>query len=429
MIIHSQLCNNMEEKEYLGYTPDYIDRLLPTQMFVFGSNALGYHTGGASATARKKYGAVWGQTEGLQGQSYAIPVDFGKDVRKDNEVKAAVNRFIAFAKEHGELFFLVTRVGCGTAGYHDEEMAQFFKDALELKNVSLPKSFVDALGGGEVNYDLERFSKAQNSGRATYSDALSEIKEGHKSGHWIWYVFPQIKGLGHSYNSEFYGISSKNEAKAYLEHPELGKRLREITKALLDCNNPSAFNILGFPDVLKVQSCMTLFDLVSPNDIFNEVLEKYYEGKRCEKTIQRLGFHEEKLKNQIKLSKLTITKNYTLLLSDYNKEVKLEPIVKAVYLLYLNHPEGIAFKYLPDYRKELAEIYQKIKPFGLTDRAIRSIEDVTNPLLNSINEKCSRVRAAFLPLVDASLLDQYIIIGKSGEAKKIDLPRNLVVLE
>lgn len=419
----------MEEKDYLGYTPDYIDRLLPNQVFVFGSNALGYHTGGASGTARKKFGAVWGQAEGLQGQSYAIPVDFGKDVRKDNEVKAAVDRFIAFAKEHGDLFFLVTRVGCGIAGYHDDEMAQFFMDALELKNVSLPKSFVDALGGGEVDYDLDRFIRAQDSGWATYSEALSEIKDGHKSGHWIWYVFPQIKGLGHSYNSEFYGISSKDEAKAYLGHPELGKRLREITKALLDCGNPSAFNILGFPDVLKVQSSMTLFDFVSPNDIFNEVLEKYYEGKRCDKTVKRLGFHEEKLKNQIKLSRLTITKEYSIMLSDYNKEVKLEPIVKAVYLLYLNHPEGIAFKCLPDYRKELAEIYQKIKPFGLNDRAIRSIEDVTNPLLNSINEKCSRVRAAFMPLVDESLLDQYIIIGKSGEAKKIDLPRNLVVWE
>lgn len=419
----------MEGNEYIGFTPDYIDALLPRQIFVFGSNALGYHTGGASGTARKKFGAVWGQSEGLQGQSYAIPVDYGKDVRKDAEVKAAVDRFIAFAKEHEDLFFFVTRVGCGIAGYHDEEMAQFFKDAMELKNVSLPKSFVDALGGGEVNYDLDRFIKAQDSGWATYSGALSEIKEGHKRGHWIWYVFPQIKGLGHSYNSEFYGISSKHEAKAYLEHPELGKRLREITRALLDCSNPSAFNILGFPDVLKVQSCMTLFDLVSPNDIFNEVLEKYYEGKRCDKTIKRLGFHEEKLKNQIKLSKLTITKDYILLLSDYNKEVKLEPIVKAVYLLYLNHPEGISFKYLPDYRKELADLYQKIKPFGLTERAIRSIEDVTNPLLNSINEKCSRIRAAFLPIVDASLLDQYIIKGKSGEEKKIALPRDLVVWE
>ena len=107
----------------------------------------------------------------------------------------------------------------------------------------------------------------------------------------------------------------------------------------------------------------------------------------------------------------------------------MEPIVKAIYLLFLNHPEGIAFKYLPDYRKELADIYQKIKPYGLNERAIRSIEDATNPLLNSINEKCSRIRAAFLPMVDSTLLEQYIITGKSGEVKKITLPRDLVSWE
>jgi hypothetical protein len=174
---------------------------------------------------------------------------------------------------------------------------------------------------------------------------------------------------------------------------------------------------------------MTLFDLVSPNDIFNDVLEKYYEGKRCEKTIWRLGIREDKSKNAIKLSKLKVSKDCTLFLYDYKKEIKMEPIVKAVYLLFLNHPEGIAFKYLPDYRKELTDLYQKIKPFGLTERAIRSIEDVTNPLLNSINEKCSRVRAAFLPEIDPSLLEQYIITGKSGEVKRITLPRNLVVWE
>lgn len=420
----------MEEKEYLGYTPDYIDRLLPKQVFVFGSNALGYHTGGASGTARKKFGAVWGQAEGLQGQSYAIPVDFGKDVRKDNEVKAAVDRFIAFAKEHTELFFLVTRVGCGIAGYHDEEMAQFFKEALELKNVSLPKSFVDALGGEEVDYSLERFIKAQDFGWATYSKALSEIKEGHKSGNWIWYVFPQIKGLGHSYNSEFYGISSKEEAKAYLEHPVLGNRLREISQALLNCSNKSANEILGFPDDFKVRSCMTLFDLISPNDIFNDVLFKFYEGQRCDITIWRLSFHDNKLKHQIKLSRITITKEYAVLLSDYdNKEVKMEPITKAVYLLFLKHPEGITFKHLPDFRKEMAELYAQIKPYGLNDRIIKSIEDVTNPLLNSINEKCSRIKAYFLSQVDASLADQYYITGKSGEVKKITLPRDLVIWE
>ena len=419
----------MEEQNNKGFTPDYINILLPNQIFVFGSNALGYHTGGASGTARKMFGAVWGQAEGLQGQSYAIPVDFGKGIRKDTEVKASVDKFIAFAKENEKLFFFVTRIGCGIGGYSDEEMAQFFKAALEVKNICLPKSFVNALKGGEVVYDLDRFVNAQDSETYTYADALNEIKEGHKQGHWIWYVFPQIKGLGHSYRSEFYGIASKEEASVYLKHPVLGKRLRDITCALLDSNNPSAFNILGFPDVLKVQSCMTLFDLVAPNDIFSEVLNRYYEGKRCDKTIWRLGIREEKSQNAIKISRLSIAKDGTILLTDYQKEIKMEPIVKVVYLLFLNHPEGITFKCLPDYRKELTDLYQKIKPFGLTERAIRSVEDVTNPLLNSINEKCSRVRAAFQSEVDPSLLEQYIITGKSGEAKRIALPRDLVVWE
>lgn len=425
MIIHLLSCRTMEET-FKGYTPDYIDTLLPKQIFVFGSNTLGYHTGGASGTARKRFGAIWGQAEGLQGQCYAIPVDYGKNIRKDGEVKAAVDRFIAFAKANPDLFFLVTRVGCGIAGYHDEEMAQFFVGALDLKNVSLPKSFVDALGGSEVHYDLDRFLEAQ---KLDYMSALNEIKDGEKRSHWIWYIFPQIKGLGHSYNSEFYGISSKEEAKAYLEHPVLGVRLREITQVLLDCGNPSADDIFGFPDVLKVRSCMTLFDLVSPNDIFNDVLYKYYEGQRCDKTLWRLGFHDDKLKNQVRISKLTITNDGAVMLSDYGKEIKMEPLVKAVYLLYLRHPEGIAFKQLPDYREELKELYCKIKPFGLNDRVIKSIEDVTNPTLNSINEKCSRIKAAFQAEVDASLVEHYYITGKSGEAKKITLPRDLVIWE
>lgn len=417
----------MEEKNTIRYTPDYIDSLLPGQVFVFGSNTLGYHTGGASATARKKFGAIWGQAEGLQGQSYAIPVDYGKNVRKDEDVKAAVERFVDFAKEHTEFVFLVTRVGCGIAGYKDEEMALFFKETLTLKNVHLPKSFVDLLNGSGINYDIERFLSAQDSEPDSYNDALRKIKQGKMQGLWIGYIFPQIKGLGYSYRSEFYGISGKEEAKAYLEHPELGKRLREITMALLNCSNSSAENILGFPSVLKVKSCMTLFDLISPNDIFNEVLDKYYEGKRCDKTIWRLGIYEHKLKNQVKLSRLTITKDYSFILSDYNnKEVKMEPLAKAVYLLFLNHPEGIVFKCLPNYKEELITLYSKIKPCSFNDKAVKSIEDITNPLLNSINEKCSRIKAAFLTIVDISLADQYYITGKSGEPKKITLPRDLV---
>ena len=107
----------------------------------------------------------------------------------------------------------------------------------------------------------------------------------------------------------------------------------------------------------------------------------------------------------------------------------MEPIVKAVYFLYLNHPEGIAFKYLPDYREELVDIYHKIRPLGLNERAIRSIEDITNPLSNSINEKCSRIKAVFMREVDESIVEQYVITGERGEAKKITLPRDLVVWE
>ena len=412
----------MEEK-LGGYTPDYIDTLLPKQIFVFGSNVLGYHTGGASGTARKKFGAVWGQPEGIQGQSYAIPVDFGKgNVAPD--IQPYVDRFIAYAKAHPDNHFFVTRVGCGIAGFTDQEMAEHFREALTMNNVSLPRNFVNALqNGGKQNFDLERFIKAQDDAYGSYQDALAEIKSGRKQGHWIWYIFPQIKGLGHSYNSEFYGISGEDEARAYLNHPVLGTRLREISKAFLNLDGHSAYAILGRPDDIKVQSCMTLFDLVSPNDIFAEVLNKYNDGIRCQKTMLRIGIRQAKPT----MKKLIITKDYRILLGD--KEVKIEPIVKAVYLLFLKHPEGIVFKALPDYRKELTAIYAELKPLGLNDRVIQSIEDVTNPLLNSINEKCSRIKAVFAQNIEESMLSQYIIIGKSGEAKKISLPRDLVTWE
>jgi hypothetical protein len=188
--------------------------------------------------------------------------------------------------------------------------------------------------------------------------------------------------------------------------------------------------MLGFPDVLKVQSCMTLFDIVSPNDIFAEVLDKFYEGKRCDKTVKRLGIRDEKSENAIKLSRLTITKEYSILLSDYNDmEIKMEPLVKAVFLLFLKHPEGIIFKHLPDYKQELIDIYNELRPQGLTMRSMQSIEDVTDPFQNSINEKCARIRAAFVDKFDSYLAKNYIITGERGEAKKISLPRDLVVWE
>ena len=139
---------------------------------------------------------------------------------------------------------------------------------------------------------------------------------------------------------------------------------------------------------------------------------------------------EQLVKPELKYSRLVITKDYRIVLPDYNSmEIKMEPLVKAVYLLFLAHPEGILFKHLPDYREELTEIYVKLKPYGLTDRAIQSIEDVTNPLLNSINEKCARIRGAFVGQFDDHMARHYYIDGLRGEAKKIALPRHLVVWE
>ena len=144
----------------------------------------------------------------------------------------------------------------------------------------------------------------------------------------------------------------------------------------------------------------------------------------AEKLIQRIIHLEPKL------SRLVIAKDMRILLPDYNNmEIMLEPINKAVFLLFLKHPEGIVFKHLPDYRKELADIYQMIKPLGLNERAIQSIEDVTNPCLNSINEKCARIRGAFVSHFDEDLAKHYYIYGMRGEAKKISLPRDLVVWE
>ena len=128
-----------------------------------------------------------------------------------------------------------------------------------------------------------------------------------------------------------------------------------------------------------------------------------------------------------KLSRLCITKRYEILILDYFIEVKMTPLPMAVFLLFLNHPEGIYFKALPDYREELMEIYKKIKGrFFNYETAKQSIDDVTNPLSNSINEKCSRIREAFVSQFDDHLARFYYIDGQRGEPKKIALPRNLV---
>lgn len=128
---------------------------------------------------------------------------------------------------------------------------------------------------GHTNFNLQRFLDAQED---IYPVALKEIRKDGKQSHWIWYIFPQEKGLGYSYNSQFYGLDGEEEARAYLAHPVLGTRLREITRALLaHRGHCTVRQLMGSEvDVLKLHSSMQLFDKVSPDDVFAEVLKAYF---------------------------------------------------------------------------------------------------------------------------------------------------------
>lgn len=162
------------------------------------------------------------------------------------------------------------------------------------------------------------------------------------------------------------------------------------------------------------------------NDLIEEVKNKVHKLKEfglSEKDIASL------LRSEQPLIQLTVSKDYRILLGEKHTEVCMEPLVKAVYLLFLKHPEGIVFKNLSDYRKELTFLYDKVRPWGLTERTLQSIEDVTNPTLNSINEKCARIKKAFLGVMDTDMAQHYYIKGSRGEPKGIDLPRNLVIWE
>ena len=138
----------------------------------------------------------------------------------------------------------------------------------------------------DTSFNLQRFLDAQS---RDYAQALREIKNGLKQSHWIWYIFPQPKGFGHSYNSEYYGLDGIGEARAYYDHPVLREKLIEITTALLEHKDKTAVAILSPIDARKVKSCMTLFWLVSGNPLFKTVLDAFYEGDMDNKVARMFG--------------------------------------------------------------------------------------------------------------------------------------------
>ena len=137
-----------------------------------------------------------------------------------------------------------------------------------------------------MSYDLNRFITAQE---RSYDAALSEIRSGRKRTHWMWYIFPQIDGLGRSSTAQYYAISDLQEAKEYYAHPVLGPRLVEISEALLSLDGDNATTVMGYPDDLKLKSSMTLFAIASGNPVFTKVLDKYFDGRQDRWTVKILG--------------------------------------------------------------------------------------------------------------------------------------------
>lgn len=138
--------------------------------------------------------------------------------------------------------------------------------------------------------DLNRFVQAQDELFCDYGQALKEVQEGYKYTHWIWYIFPQLRALGHSRRAKYFGIADMDEAVRYMAHPVLSTRLREISGALLGHKGKkTAQKIFGGLDAKKVRSCMTLFDAVCPNDVFSEVLDAFYDGEKDNLTVELLS--------------------------------------------------------------------------------------------------------------------------------------------
>ncbi|MGE0219997.1 DUF1810 domain-containing protein [Mycolicibacterium sp.] len=135
-------------------------------------------------------------------------------------------------------------------------------------------------------FDLQRFVDAQD---RVYPTVCAELRAGAKRSHWIWFVFPQLRGLGRSATAEFYGISGLAEASAYLAHPVLGARLRECAGLLADVEGRSARQVLGYPDDMKVRSSMTLFARAGDDAVFRTVLDRFYDGREDPATLALLG--------------------------------------------------------------------------------------------------------------------------------------------
>lgn len=207
--------------------------------------------------------------------------DFEDTIRKAVSIGGDSDTIGAMAGSVAQAMYGIPK---SLAGYCYECLTPELRDILD--------EFEDMIGlHTDDPFDLERFLTMQ---APVYKTVLEEMRNGYKRGHYMWYIFPQLRGLGHSANSYVYGLADVEGAKAYLNHSVLGSRLRETIKVLFDRNMDDISKVLDRDrsdkiNTLKFRSCLTLFNEASPNDIFNEALQKFYSGERDNLTLQKLS--------------------------------------------------------------------------------------------------------------------------------------------
>lgn len=288
----------------------------------------------------------------------------------------------------------------------------------------MPHLFNSISDFGSLNYYNPSGAKVSLNERSMYAAVKHLFRDNLKQGELGRHCFLKNDG---NYSPEIYNFSCYEVDPTADFMEQLGDYLSLVytPKNKVSDWGDIRFHIVSDPDAQYDADNMFT---IETNRIMDEVRSKVNQ-------LRKIGIEEAVIRSLfepvVKPSRLVVTKDHRILLPDYNNlEIKMSALPKAVYLLFLKHPEGIIFKNLPDYQNELLDIYLKFTDRESGDVIMKSIEDVTNPNKNSINEKCTRIREAFISHFDAKTIAKYYVIdGRRGEAKKILLDINLVTWE
>lgn len=311
---------------------------------------------------------------------------------------------------------------------------QFIRDSFKQKRISfiyLPKLLSNDSFNKVMDYNRPYFKNYNQTDPAKLYPQLIKHFNIRSNGPALVYVSDEVDEI---HEFEFFPLTSgiaKEQLTVYIREilHEINRIKTEIQ--LREDKYPYIWFKISEPSVQyeNGNDADSHFDRVA-FEIPEELRKKINELKEAGYLSKLIEFLEELQKTTRQLSRLHITKDFKIYLMDYEmKEVQMSPLPKALYFLFLNHPEGILFKELTDYRTELMTIYKNISLRENPDEARESIKKMTDPFDNSVNEKCSRIRAAFLRVIAEDIAENYYIIGSRGEAKKIVLNRELVIYE